>query len=410
MVSDVARSCLERVGGPNGNGCATSDDQSTDMIGCTYIIETRWRYREIVKKKKKSIGLLEIAKLANVSLGTVDRAMHNRGRIGEETRQRILSIARQLGYKPNLAARALSLGSSAITVAVCIPREIHYFFDQVHDGIVDEAKHYEHVGLQIQYAPTERLGVAEAAAVRTMMGRAPRGLIITPGDPEGVTPLIDEAEKQNIRVVCVASDAPRSRRTAVVSVDSGAAGKLAAELLGRFVLPGSQVAVVTGMLQTEDHRRKVDSFSDLFGRICPGGQVAKVIEDHEDEEEAFQKCRRMLEENKAISGLYVTTANCLPVCRALTTMNLGQKVQLVTSDLFLEMLPYFDMGVIAASIYVRPFAQGRLAVRLIMEHVLYGRRVRSEHYIAPQVVTRSSMHLFRETQSLRTRSHERVSD
>jgi len=359
---------------------------------------------------KKSIGLLEIAKLANVSLGTVDRAMHNRGRIDNETRQRILNVAKQVGYKPNLAARALSLGSSAIPIAVCIPRELHYYFDQLYDGILDEARHFEHIGLQVQYDPTERLGVGEAAAVQAMIDRAPRALIITPGDPAIITPLIDEAEERNIRVVCVASDAPLSRRSAVVCVDADVAGSVAAELLGRFVPPGAHAAVVTGMLQTEDHRRKVGSFTRLFQQICPDGRVVDVIEDHEDEQESFEKCCRMLQANPAIAGLYVTTANCLPVCRALTTLNLAHKVKLIASDLFLEMMPYFDMGVIAASIYARPFTQGRMAVRLMAEHMMYGRRLRPRHLVAPQVVTRASALLFRETQSLRTGIRDRVAD
>src|SRR5271157_3001741 len=349
---------------------------------------------------KKSVGLLEIAKLANVSLGTVDRAMHNRGRIGEETRKRVLSVAKQLGYKPNLAARALSRGPNSISVAVCIPREIRYFFDQLREGILDEARHFEHLGLQVNYSAIERLGVGEAAAVQASIDREPQALIIVPGDTEGLTPLINEAEKRNIRVVCVDSDAPLSRRTSAVCVDAEVVGRLAAELLGRFVSPGSELAVVTGNLRTDDHRRRVAGFTDLFQRICPGGQVVEVIEDHESEEESYQKCCRLLEERTTIAGLYVSTANCLPVCRAVTTLGLSQKVKLIASDLFLEMMPYFDMGVIAASIYARPFAQGRTAIRLIVEHVLYGRRIRSNYYVPPQVVTRSTMHLFREARSV----------
>jgi LacI family transcriptional regulator len=355
---------------------------------------------------KTNVGLLEIAKLANVSLGTVDRAIHNRGRVGAETRKRILGIAQQLGYKPNLAARALSVGPNAIPIAVCLPREIRYYFDQLRDGIFDEARHFEYAGLQLHYVATERLGMGEASAVQTMIDQQPRALIITPGDPESIAPLIDEAEERNIRVVCVASDAPRSRRSTVVTVDATVAGGVAADLLGRLGPPDSEVAVVTGMLQIEDHRRTVDTFTHMFEQICPNGKVAEVIEDHESEQEAYEKCFRILADNSALTGFYVTTANCLPVCRAITKLNLTQKIRIIASDLFLEMVPYFDMGVIAASIYGRPFAQGRLAVKLIVDHIMNGRHLRPKYYIAPQIITRASMHLFRETQTLRARDRE----
>ena len=58
-------------------------------------------------KKKERRGIHLIAELANVSIGTVDRALHGRGGIKEATRHRILQVASQIGYTPNLAARAL---------------------------------------------------------------------------------------------------------------------------------------------------------------------------------------------------------------------------------------------------------------------------------------------------------------
>ena len=49
----------------------------------------------------------KIAELAGVSRGTVDRALHNRGRVNPEVAARIQKIAAELGYKPNLVGQAL---------------------------------------------------------------------------------------------------------------------------------------------------------------------------------------------------------------------------------------------------------------------------------------------------------------
>jgi LacI family transcriptional regulator len=270
------------------------------------------------------------------------------------------------------------------------------YFDQIRDGILDEARRFEDLGLTVYYNPIERLGSDEVRAFRKMMESGYRGIIITPGNPALLTPLIDEAEDRGIRVVCVDSDAPLSRRSAGACVDAEASGRLAAELLGRFVAPNSEVAIVTGMLLTDDHRKRVKGFSELFNQICPGGQVAEIIEAHDDEDEAFQKCHKMLQERPSISGLYISTANCLPVCRAIFALGLSNRVKVVASDLFPEMIPYFEKGIIAASIHARPFAEGRLAVRMLVDEILNRRRPDRDHYLAPQVVTRSTLHLFRE--------------
>ena len=115
-------------------------------------------------------------------------------------------------------------------------------------------------------------------------------MILTPGNPQETTAVINEAERQNIRVICVDTDAPASLRSSVVCVNAEVSGSVAAELLGGMVPPGSEVAVVTGMLHTEDHRKKAEGFA-AFPQYCPEGKVAEIVEAHEDEDEAFQVLR-----------------------------------------------------------------------------------------------------------------------
>src|SRR5256885_9438700 len=102
---------------------------------------------------KQRSGIHLIAQMANVSIGTVDRALHGRGGIKESTRQRILQVARQIGYTPNLAARALSVAKASARVGVCIPREIHFFYDQLWSGVRDEARRVGQLGLQFLNRP-----------------------------------------------------------------------------------------------------------------------------------------------------------------------------------------------------------------------------------------------------------------
>src|SRR5256884_8677230 len=138
------------------------------------------------------------------------------------------------------------------------------------------------------------------------------------------------------------TDAPESRRSSIVCVEPRLNGCLAGELMGKFVPPGSKVAVVAGMLSAEDHRKKTDLFSEAFPRHCPGGKVISVIEGHEDEDESFQKTFELLRRVPSIAGLYVNTVNCLPVCRALGACGLAGRVKLITTDLFSEMAMYLD--------------------------------------------------------------------
>jgi LacI family transcriptional regulator len=347
----------------------------------------------------RKLGIIEIAKLANVTIGTVDRALHGRKGIRESTRRHILEIARRVGYRPNMAARALSVRRVPIRIAICIPREIHNYFDQLYQGLNAEAQRAELLGIEAIWRRTERLGEVELEKVAELIDAEPSALILTLGSAAGLTPVIDEAERRGIRVICVDTDLPESRRSTAVCVDAEASGRVAAELLGHMVPAGGHIAVITGMRHIEDHRRKTESFCDAYPNFCQGGVVADVIEAHEDDEEAFQKCFTLFEQHKSLAGVYVNTANCLPVCRAIWARGLAGRLKLVTTDLFAEMRPYFEKGTISASISSRPYFQGELAMRLAVEHILDGTPLPKFRFIAPQVAMRSSFHLFPEMQA-----------
>jgi LacI family transcriptional regulator len=346
----------------------------------------------------RRIGIHEIARLAGVSIGTVDRALHGRARIKASTQKRVLDVAKNLGYRPNPAARALAVGRATIRIGVCLPRESRQFYDQIRLGLVSEARRYEHLGVQFIYCPTERLGRGETEQVRVLLKNDVQAIVIAPGDHQRLRTLINEAEERKIRVICVATDAPSSNRSTVICVEPELNGRLAGELMGRLVPAKSRIAIVTGMLQTVDHCKKVQGFSEVFPQLCPGGKVAEVLEGHEDEDETFMKCQELLRRrrSKRLSGIYVSTAICLPVCRALNVLQLNGRIKLVTTDLFQEMVPYFEKGTIIASIYQRPYFQGQSAIRLIVDHIVNGRPIPYTHYLNPSMVMRSNLHLFRE--------------
>jgi LacI family transcriptional regulator len=348
---------------------------------------------------KERSGIYLIAEMANVSIGTVDRALHGRGGIKESTRQRILQVARQIGYTPNLAARALSVAKAAARVGVCIPREIHFFYDQLWNGVLDEARRVEQLGIHFVNRPVRVLGEGDTEAFKELVQSHVDGIILTAGNPKDLTPLIDEAEEKGIRVVCVSTDAPESHRSSVVYVEPSLNGNLAGELMGKILPRGSKVAVVAGMLSAEDHRKKTDAFSEAFPKHCRGGKVVSVIEGHEDEDESFQKSFDLLRRVPSIAGLYVNTVNCLPVCRALGARGLAGKIKLITTDLFAEMAPYFQKGTITASIHQQPHRQGQIAVRLMADNLTSKINFPPSVHLSPGIVMSSNLHLFREMRS-----------
>lgn len=345
--------------------------------------------------KGKRSGIPQIAELAGVSIGTVDRALHGRPGINDETRQRVLDIAKKIGYRPNLAARSLSIGRR-IRIGVCVPQEIRYFYNEMWEGIQQEVSRYSDRGVEFVLRPVPELGKGERPAFRAIIDSGVQGVVMTPGNPDAMAPLIDAAEESGIRVVCVSTDAPESQRSCIVCVEPRLNGLIAGELMSKFVSPGSSVAILTGMLKTVDHREKAEGFTKSFTQFCRGGSVVATIEGHEDPDESFRKSRKLLHRVPELAGIYVNTVNCLPVCHALSASKRAGKVRVIATDLFREMIPLFGAGIIDASMHQRPFRQGQIAVRSLAEHLLHDADLPKTHYLNPGIILRSNLHLFRE--------------
>ena len=355
----------------------------------------RRRKKTEARKRTKPPGIREIAQTLGVSIGTVDRALHDRAGINRATRAKVLELAETLGYRPNLAARFLS-SRKQFRVGVNLPREIASFFDLVRDGILDVARSFESNGVRVAYRSYPRLGQGETEALEEALDDGIDGLVIAPGRPEDLAPLMRRAVGRGIPVVCVNTDAPGIEHLATVSVDSATSGSLVGELMGRFLGGKGRIVVVTGQLSTVDHLQKLDGFRKEIGERWPGLGIAAVVEAHDDEVEAYEKCRDVLASTPDVAGVYVSTANSMPVMRALDDQALSGRVAVITTDLFPALAPLIESGRVAATIYQRPWVQGQIAFQAIYKFLVEGVTPPPVNRLSPHVVMRSNLKLFLE--------------
>ena len=347
----------------------------------------------MIDDRKKAAGIKEMAAALGLSLGTIDRALHGRPGVSEATKERVLQMARELGYKPNLAAQALKL-NRRLAIAVVLPRHISHFFDPVRAGIraAAAATVGMHVGLEFFDYP--RLGTGEMEAFEAVLARHFDGVIFLPGDTLRFNPLISRLARRGTAMMCVASDAPESERAGSVAAHASISGAMAAELLGLRLQHPAKVAVITGELSTLDHAEKLRGFTGALRAQAPHLDLLPVIESHEQPDEAYRQTLALMETSVAPEGIYVSTANSMPVLQALEELALPGKVHVVTTDLFHELAPLIETGKVMATMYQRPYTQGKLAFEALLAILTRRGKPTAHIRLAPYVIFRSNLSLF----------------
>jgi len=96
-----------------------------------------------LKKKSKVTSIKDVARKAGVSISTVSNALNNSRYVKKETKEKILGIASDLNYTPNIIARGLKTRSTR-TVAVIVPDISNQFFAQVIKGIEEIARQHKY--------------------------------------------------------------------------------------------------------------------------------------------------------------------------------------------------------------------------------------------------------------------------
>lgn len=345
------------------------------------------------RTRSKRTGMRDIANALGVSTGTVDRALHGKPGVSPMTRQRVLSMAQTMHYRPNLAARALS-SRKEIRIAVSLPKTNCSFFDDVCNGIEHAAATSENPWLRILTRRYPWTCEAEVEAFEAALGDDIKALVISPGNPAELKPLIREAARRSIPVLCVTTDAPRTDRLAAVCIDHVVSGSIAAELMGQMLSGEGSVLLATGNQTIIDHADKVRGFESCASSMFPAMRIAGVVEDHESEDESYKKCRAALLADPTIKGVYATTANSVPILGVLDELGLAGRLKFVATDLFPEIVSALRSGVVAATIYQKPFDQGRIAFQTVYRFLAENVCPRARICLAPDIVLRSNLEIF----------------
>jgi LacI family transcriptional regulator len=250
------------------------------------------------------------------------------------------------------------------------------------------------VNLELVFRTFPRLDEGDLELLAADANEKFDGILVAPGNPDHIGPTLSAIARRGVAIVCVASDASRSERLASVTSDANASGAIAAELFSRTIQKPGHLATITGELTTLDHAEKLRGFAANLAVFAPHLSLLPAIESHEQPKVAYRQAIALLSRKPYPLGIYISTANSIPVLRAIEEKNLLGEVQIIATDLFPELVPYIESGRILATLYQRPFTQGKTALEILVRYLLDGVTPELHTRLAPHIILRSNLALF----------------
>ena len=340
----------------------------------------------------KRVTIKDIAAALDVSIGTVDRALHNRPGIKRETRERVLRQAKLMGYETNQLAKSLAR-KHQLKIG-CVFSSEYRFYPDIEAGINAAAEELVDHNVQVLLRKTGRLRDGrEAGSIAELLEIGIHALAVCPGHRSQINETINELVDGGTPVVTIATDAPESRRLTCVSTDSFNNGQMAGDLMANLLNYQGRVAILTGFAEVTDHDEKVRGFLDAIG-ACGGEIEADIFETREETEAAYRLVKECAA--KSYDGIYINTATAtVGGAAALRDSGKYREIKLVGTDLLRDSIPFIKEGVMRAVIFQDPFMQGYRAVKILFDVLTVGTRYGPTDFVRPAIVTKHNIHYYR---------------
>lgn len=310
--------------------------------------------------------LHDVAREAGVSIATVDRVLNNRSGVRARTRSIVLGAAQRLGYvgEESPAPETRSADRTMRFVFVFPPGTNSFI---------------RLLGQQIEAQAAGRAGIT--ARVEELEGFNPQSLatrlLALRGEADGIGliaqdhPLVREAirglHQSGVPVVTLASDVLSVPRLAYVGIDNRQAGRLAGQLMGRFMCGRNpaKVALFAGSLSYRGHEEREVGFRSILRDEFPNIHIMELREILDDSERGFSETQSLLTSNPDLAGIYNVGGGTEGVARALKEAGRERSLILIGHEATASNKQLLLDGTLDAVIDQNPRVEAREALNLL---------------------------------------------
>ena len=306
-----------------------------------------------MNKESSNIRIIDIAEMAGVSVGTVDRVIHNRGRVSEENEKKVKAILEKANYQPNLMARSLASKKQYHFIAITPSFEPGEYWEAISEGIDKAASETELYNINVTKLFFDQYDNSTFdVIVRNLFDEEEiDGVLIATLFTDSVSRLSRMLDIRNIPYVYVDSNIAGEHQLAYFGTESFDAGFIAAKLLTSQI--GNQPDILISRII---HNGKNDSNQGRNGK-------EGVLEYN------FAKLDKIFYDNPRIEGAVIFNSTCYILGNYLKEREL-KNIKLVGYDLIDKNTELLSEGVITALIAQRPEQQGYNGIKSLCNHLV----------------------------------------
>ncbi|PWJ59206.1 LacI family transcriptional regulator [Dyadobacter jejuensis] len=346
--------------------------------------------------KKKITRIKDIAEKAGTSKGTVDRVLHNRGRVAEDVKERVLKIIKELEYEPNLIARTLK-SQKSYNFAALIPSEsFDPYWASPSEGVHKANKELRQFGVQVndyKFNPHDVASFIKKAGEVT--AEKPEGIIIAPIFHKEGLPFFEKWKKDGIPFVLINTQIEQVSPLSYIGQDSYRSGYLAAKLISYGLSNEPQTVLIAHINEDIPNSVHLQDKELGFNAFFETASETKhqVIRTEINTSTALELSKHMDElllTHPELAAIYVTNSKAYEIASYLFA-NKHRKIKLVGYDLLEENQKFLKLGYIDFLINQNPHGQGYWGIQQLANHLIFNKKIQPILFLPLDIITKENL-------------------
>ena len=249
--------------------------------------------------ESNKVTINDVARAAGVSKGTVDRVLHNRGEVSQKSKEKVLRVIEELGFKPNLYASLLASQKERVIICL-IPEHLPgEFWSLTENGIKDASLLVARYGVKVHTVNYDQYSLESfRAACASVIESKPCGVLLAPMFRDESLSFVNALTDNGIPYIFLDSKIEEPDSLAYFGMPMYQSGVLCADILcgGREIPEKVYVVRIArdrqGLSDPTADRRK--GFMDHMSAHYPDTQIINVFINPKDRSEIYDALDRSI--------------------------------------------------------------------------------------------------------------------
>ncbi len=344
----------------------------------------------------KNYRIKDIAELSGMSTGTVDRILHNRGKVSEEAREKVEKVLKEIDYHPNLIARSLAL------------KKHYHFFTLIPS--FQEGEYWATFSLGLMKAEQELFSYNVDVTplyfnqydrnsfdqlINKLEEADCQGVVIATLFKESVLDLTKRLDAKEIPYVLVDAYIENTNCIAYYGTNSYDSGYIAGRLLLQQITKEENIAIFRflrkGDLYSTQVQIREEGFRDYLSDNDFEGRIYPVRIHADNQEENSSILNTFFEENKNVRAGIIFNSRAHLLGKYFSDKSKSPSFRLMGYDVIEENVHYLNKGYITHLIAQRPEVQGLNCIKALFRHLVLNESINQINYMPIDVLMKENI-------------------